>query len=1155
MSQSRALQFSLYSGIALVVISMLFLVRGSETFFAQAALMLAAPAFFFGVGALVYRYLNAPLAAPGIVSTGAWLIGVGMLHLNDQLNTHRAVLPPFLQAAFWPVATLAAVIIITWTGHRIRSWLVVPLVPVLQLVATFTLLDVIGLPLVWWTPFAFALVIVWWEARLKSPWWAPVYRVAGLLLMVGLIAMSYTLVNATRDTIFATWAAATLTVIFLGLRQGWLNFVPVAIVMVFCASLWGLAPEFWALVWLTLAVGTILFIETRRMNAKDDASFADNWLAIDLSVALAVLLCGGAALYATWNTVTGTAGFSPLYLTFVHLTAGVLLTWLGWRRERVIAAHLGLWLVASAWTQVYVIFFMGSQAFGMWLSLLAALALLAERLLTSARSRKNKPVTLLQAVMRWPLADLSLGLTIIVTLWTLWNIQAAAPLLLTMTTATLVGIWIIAGLFYRLPVLLHTALWIAPLPFMLLMVFVFPGLRNLPYVGFVWQMLGVIFVLLGHSLYRQRPAIVIPFFVAGHGLINASLLLTLHDHYLLPVSLGVVVLMHLFSSGLVILGLHPTWDLFVANVVSPDARPFAYQSLRNLFLLMGSWLAVVWMYILLTFTGLTFAQYGIVLVLLSAIWIIVGRILPRIPGAMGWPVYGAGWILWCLGLIHAFPFPREALTTVIMGLVISSEAIRSTRAIYWTPVVVAQILFTILQAGRLLHLPAVDFSILAMTAVALAGFVRWNGASQRYWRPAAQFAGVLAVGLYLMTPGSMLPLMGFVPLTVAVAYRMRAWGIVFVLNALWALVAHRLNAPFSAYYLVGIIEFGLGSVMLGTRTPEAKPGTVTWMATAAFWSGAALMLVASALQPTALVELMAGTALITLVGALVSRQAHALYLPLLLLGGALVIDYGYFVSWTFRPEWRFSAEPVWWVYGGVFAGGALLLYLGGARARAASRRIWHARAAVFGDMQRIYGAVALWLVVDNYHTFMTGYAPLMAVTAALTLWAALNQKSGARDSDRWRWIVLVLTTLLGLLFFTTSGGQDFSVALLALYIIPLAALNDDRLLEFVALCITAAGFVQYAANNGVTVTLVIMALVQCAALLVYGFFAQRRLPFMAAIVLLMGGAAVAVIRIDFWVVPLLLGGTLMGAALLLEVRRDSVAQHVSAVRTRWGSWR
>src|SRR5260221_1508022 len=122
----NALKLSLYGVIALILVSMLFLGRGqdSSSFLAQALTVLAAPIVFYVVGMLVHRHLDAPLAGPGIVATGAWLIGVGLIHLHDK----RVLLPAVFQPYYWLVASVAGAILITLTGHRVRMWILVVLV-------------------------------------------------------------------------------------------------------------------------------------------------------------------------------------------------------------------------------------------------------------------------------------------------------------------------------------------------------------------------------------------------------------------------------------------------------------------------------------------------------------------------------------------------------------------------------------------------------------------------------------------------------------------------------------------------------------------------------------------------------------------------------------------------------------------------------------------------------------------------------------------------------------------------------------------------------------------------------------------------------------------------------------------------------------------
>src|SRR5258707_163890 len=94
---------------------------------------------------------HAPLAGPGIVATGAWLIGVGLIHLHDK----RILLPGALQPYYWLVASLAGAMLITLTGHRVRTWMLVVLVPLTQVNALWAVFWALGIPVEWMPPLCF----------------------------------------------------------------------------------------------------------------------------------------------------------------------------------------------------------------------------------------------------------------------------------------------------------------------------------------------------------------------------------------------------------------------------------------------------------------------------------------------------------------------------------------------------------------------------------------------------------------------------------------------------------------------------------------------------------------------------------------------------------------------------------------------------------------------------------------------------------------------------------------------------------------------------------------------------------------------------------------------------------------------------------------
>ncbi len=823
---STSIQIPLYSGIALIVISMLFLGRdtASSSFWVQAAAILAAPAFFYFVGALVYRTLNAPLAAPGIVATGAWLIGVALIHLDGK----RSLLDPSLQDYYWLSASMIAAVLITLTGHRIGTRLLMPLMPLAQINAMWALLGAFGVSVAWIPPLSFVLVYVWWEMPFRDSMWSNAYRGYAVLFTLFLLVFNLWLPAATGESRMAAWGAGAVVVALIGLRHGWTRLAPLAIVMLAVAVAWGMPQALWSPLWLILASAAVIVIE-RTQGSKEKGKGAKT---VELTEALAVLLSGIAAGFAATAPMFGVM-MHPLGVVGVLAASGVLLVWLGWRRGLRISTHVGLWLTASAWGSLYFIAVPYSGTFGLWLALFASVALLIERLLTSRQREKRKaPYSLVETVIRWPFADLVIGLSAIILLWSAINIEAVSPAIITITLSIAIGTWIAAGMIYRLPVLLHVALWIAPIPFALLLMLGAPALYTLPLMGVAWQVLALIYLLIGHLSPRYRPSMLAPFFVAGYGLLGVGLVIALASPVLVPLTLGIVILTSIGTSAAVIFDLHPAWNVFVEGIAPYDSRPFAHRHIHSLFLFLSAWFAAVWIQLMLGYTDMTLSRQGVFLVVFAGLFFLIGRALSRLPGVALWSVTSAGWLLWGIGLLQVFFSPPEAIITLILGLALSGEAMSRTRSMAWIPVIILNVFVAALQIAWLLGLPLHAPLMALAVGIALGG--AWH---ERKSRRIGRVVAVTGIGLALVVTGFQLDALSLVGLLVlaaglAMLYREPLWmyaayGMIAMLLLPTTLPIYVPTNQIATVLLIDSTILGLAALAIRIITAQRQP--IWWL--------------------------------------------------------------------------------------------------------------------------------------------------------------------------------------------------------------------------------------------------------------------------------------------------------------------------------------
>lgn len=422
---------------------------------------------------------------------------------------------------------------------------------------------------------------------------------------------------------------------------------------------------------------------------------------------------------------------SPPAIVMTWLIASGLFLAMGIRQNKALFLHIGAWTFAGAWALVYRYWIADPAVFGLWMTLPAGMAILFARLTRSSRKR-HKPEGVFAAMSRWTAADLATGLSAISLVFTaahLWQIPATT---LSYTLLALVAVWLGLGIEYRLAILVHMGVYVAPIPLTFLLLSSNVAFVHLPALGIIWQLGGAALLLVGHGLQRQRFAIRIPFFLTGYVLVGVGNLLA--DSLTLPVSLGITMLVTLLTAEAVLIGWHPVWDAFVQWIAPQQTRPYAHRWLRSAFLLLGAWFAAVWFQLMLGMIGLPAARQGLGLVLVSSAWFLIGWMVERVPGAVGWYVHSAGWLLWGIGLLQVFYSPTEAIITAIFGLVVSTEEWLRQRRNYWMPVVIMQVAFITLQAALLLSLPPVALlAALGIGVITYSLFAGYKGQRQSRW--------------------------------------------------------------------------------------------------------------------------------------------------------------------------------------------------------------------------------------------------------------------------------------------------------------------------------------------------------------------------------------------------------------------------------------
>ncbi|HVO41810.1 MAG TPA: hypothetical protein VMT34_04265, partial [Aggregatilineales bacterium] len=1041
-------------------------------------------------------------------------------------------------------------------------------------------------PVEWMPPLSFVLVLLWCEVPVKTDRWRTVYRVSAAVLTLFLVAFTLWLPIATPLTSMLTWLVGAAVVAFVGWRRRWEKLNPIAMAMLAYGCTLGLPASAWPLIWLAIALMTVLTIERPVLNLEKGKDVA----ALAMSKALAIVLSGAAAFLAQISPYFGIP-LHPLATVSLLLGSGLLLAWMGLRRDHLMAAHAGLWLIVAAWADLYFALVPDSGTYGLCLSLFAVIMLLIERLLVSARKEKRKAShTLVETMTLWPVADLVIALSTIVLMWTALNIMTVAPPTLTVTFAIIIGIWIATGLIYRLPILLHMALWIAPIPYALLLIQIAPAFWTLPLLGVAWQVMGMVLLLLGHSAPRYRPTVLAPFFIVGYVLLGFGFTVAMGNPGLLPVSLTIIVLACLITSAAVIAGYHPVWSIFVEKIIPLEQRPFAFIHVHHLFLFLGAWLSALWLHLMLGYADLPLPRQGICLVLFASLWFVLGRLLGRLPGVVGWPVIGAGWFMWAIGLLEVFFSPTEALITIVLGLAISVEALRRTREVYWIPVLVVQILFTVLQVAWVLVLPGYRLLLITAVGVSFAGMAI-ERRSLKAGRTAALTGGALAIGLWWFHPDlASTALLNVLALLALLSYRHWKW--LWVVHAGLFILILQARAPAgSAGLAVGtglaagsslsigvvLLVAGIAQWIVGAELIRAlRPRRYRTLATALFreqdwatpflWMGllcGSAGLVAAVHRPLDLILIGFGLAELLAFYTARLRIVNLPNLSLAMIGLAMLG-----AAWWITTGSSFAEIVNGLLIGSTglaLAGIALYgLYLYAlASPHLLYRLRWLVlwlRAIRFSAMGVAGASTALLFILGSTLGNLVAVDSLWKIVNGILLAIFAAVVFSNRRLLAWLWLSLGFAAcswliLIGLFGLTHPAWITLPLGAALLVVSQALDGSQRRTVDWVGSAVWLLGsflpldraHLMSFASPGFDLHLI--------CLLAYGGLAGRRGSFVGGLILLAGGLAMTILHVNVWLIPFVGGSLLLSLSLFMEARRELAERWLSRWLTVWQQWK
>jgi len=309
-----------------------------------------------------------------------------------------------------------------------------------------------------------------------------------------------------------------------------------------------------------------------------------------------------------------------------------------------------------------------------------------------------------------------------------------------------------------------------------------------------------------------------------------------------------IVLTCTTTSAAVIADVHPVWTVIVSTLISPEKRPLAYKNVLHTFLHLSAWSGAVWVHVMLGLTGLALPQQGLILMGIAAAFVLIGWLLSRMPGVVGWQMAAAGLLLWITALLEVYYAPVEAPLALVGGAVVCVAALWVTSSRYWIPLLAGLVSFFMLRYGLPLLFNGlwVVGLLLCVSGLEMIRMFR----PQRLHSLRGLYLGVIDWGMGLLWVGTITLFAGLYLVARARVPLTEPLLITALVSAIYSVRQRIVGLPYVALALVGCVLFAnLASILSSfDRTYQAMSAIICGLALSAVVIRAACFLLLNRLN-------------------------------------------------------------------------------------------------------------------------------------------------------------------------------------------------------------------------------------------------------------------------------------------------------------------